>query len=49
MVNSLWAILLLPGALIVIRYGVINREERYLEQKFGEQYLGYKAKVRRWM
>ena len=49
MVNSLWTILLLPGALIVIRYGVINREERFLEQKFGEQYLGYKAKVRRWM
>ena len=31
MVNSLWAILLLPGAVIVMRYGVINREERYLE------------------
>lgn len=49
MVNSLWAILLLPGAVIVIRYGVINREERYLEQKFGELYLTYKAKVRRWV
>jgi len=49
MVNSLWAIVLLPGALIVIRYGVINREERYLERKFGEQYLSYKAKVRRWI
>ncbi len=49
MVNSLWAILLLPGALIVIRYGVINREERYLERTFGEQYLSYKAKVRRWI
>jgi len=49
MVNSLWAILLLPGALIMIRYGVINREERYLERTFGEQYLSYKAKVRRWV
>jgi protein-S-isoprenylcysteine O-methyltransferase Ste14 len=49
MVNSLWAILLLPGAVIVIRYGVINREERYLERTFGEQYLSYKAKVRRWV
>ncbi len=48
-VNSLWALVSLPGALIVIRYGVINREERYLEQKFGEQYLSYKAKVRRWI
>ena len=49
MVNSLWAIVLLPGALIVIRYGVINREERYLERTFDEQYLSYKAKVRRWI
>lgn len=49
MVNSLWAITSLPGALIMIRYGVINREERYLEQKFGQQYLSYKAKVRRWI
>lgn len=49
MVNSLWTILLLPGVLIMIRYGVINREERYLERTFGEQYLSYKAKVRRWV
>lgn len=48
-VNSLWPILLLPGALIMIRYGVINREERYLERTFGEQYLSYKAKARRWV
>lgn len=46
--NALWAILLLPVVLVVMTYGVIKREERYLEQKFGEQYLSYKAKVRRW-
>jgi protein-S-isoprenylcysteine O-methyltransferase Ste14 len=49
LVNSLWAIILLPGVLLLIRIGVINREERYLEQKFGEKYLSYKAKVRRWI
>ena len=49
MVNSLWAIISFPAALIAIRYGVINREERYLERKFGEQYLSYKARVRRWI
>jgi protein-S-isoprenylcysteine O-methyltransferase Ste14 len=49
LVNALWALLLLPVALIVIRKGVIEREERYLEQKFGEQYLHYKARVRRWI
>lgn len=46
--NALWAILLLPIALLVMIYGVIMREERYLERKFGEQYLSYKARVRRW-
>jgi protein-S-isoprenylcysteine O-methyltransferase Ste14 len=47
--NALWAVLLLPVALLVIRRGVIEREERYLEHKFGEEYLRYKARVRRWI
>jgi protein-S-isoprenylcysteine O-methyltransferase Ste14 len=47
--NALWAVLLLPAALLVIQRGVIEREERYLEDKFGEEYLSYKAKVRRWI
>jgi protein-S-isoprenylcysteine O-methyltransferase Ste14 len=47
--NALWAMLLLPVALLVIQRGVIEREERYLERKFGEEYLRYKAQVRRWI
>src|SRR5215204_4563739 len=47
--NALWAILLLPVALLVMQRGVIEREERYLERKFGEEYLRYKAQVRRWV
>ena len=47
--NALWAIILLPVALLVIQRGVIEREERYLERKFGEEYLSYKAGVRRWI
>ena len=47
--NALWAILLLPATLFVVQRGVMEREERYLERKFGEEYLRYKARVRRWI
>lgn len=47
--NSLPPILLLPGVLHVMRRGVIEREERYLERKFGDEYLRYKGRVRRWL
>jgi protein-S-isoprenylcysteine O-methyltransferase Ste14 len=47
--NALWAALLLPLVLGVVQRGVIEREERYLERKFGEEYIRYKAQVRRWI
>ena len=39
---------MLPLA-ITIRYGVVAREERYLEAKFGATYRVYRASVRRWL
>ncbi len=45
-----WITLLfvIPLALI-LHFGVILREERYLEAKFGEPYLALKREVRRWI
>ncbi len=34
---------------LILHYGVILREERYLEAKFGGQYLALKREVRRWV
>jgi protein-S-isoprenylcysteine O-methyltransferase Ste14 len=47
--GALWALVPLPVVLIVIDRAVIAREERYLERKFGREYLDYKAGVRRWI
>jgi protein-S-isoprenylcysteine O-methyltransferase Ste14 len=35
--------------LAAIDRGVIAREERYLERKFGREYLNYKETSRRWI
>jgi protein-S-isoprenylcysteine O-methyltransferase Ste14 len=47
--NALSSIVLLPAVLLVVQRGVIEREERYLERTFGEEYLRYKEQVRRWV
>ncbi|GAP98026.1 methyltransferase family protein [Leptolyngbya sp. NIES-2104] len=47
--NALWALLLLLPLIVVVQIGVIEREEHYLERKFGDEYLRYKARVRRWV
>ena len=49
LVNTLWLVLLLVPLMIVIQRGVVAREERYLERKFGDEYLRYKRQVRRWV
>jgi protein-S-isoprenylcysteine O-methyltransferase Ste14 len=47
--NSLWLLATLVPFALVIRYGVVAREEAYLERKFGETYRSYRAGVRRWL
>ena len=47
--DTWWGIVLLALVLIVMHQGVIRREERYLEQKFGDGYRQYRAAVRRYL
>src|ERR671920_166408 len=47
--NALWTILFLPLLLLVTQRELIEREERYLERTFGEEYLAYETRVRRWL
>ena len=51
---SLWTAsmtsdVLLPLAIVILHFGVIRREERYLEGKFGDTYREYRRRVRRWV
>jgi protein-S-isoprenylcysteine O-methyltransferase Ste14 len=48
-VNTWWGIVVLVPLLIIMHRGVVLREERYLERKFGETYRRYRSKVRRYL
>jgi len=48
-VGSLWTLIVALPLAIMIRYGVVAREEAYLERRFGDAYRDYKARVRRWL
>ncbi|TXL69188.1 isoprenylcysteine carboxylmethyltransferase family protein [Vineibacter terrae] len=47
--QSPWTLILTLPLAITIRYGVVAREEKYLERRFGDTYRSYKARVRRWV
>ena len=48
-VHSTWVLVFTLPLAILIRYGVVAREEVYLERRFGDAYLDYKRRVRRWL
>ena len=47
--DNLWLLMMLVPFALVIRYGVVAREEAYLGRKFGDVYRGYCSRVRRWL
>ena len=47
--RSPWILILLLPLFIILGYGVVAREEAYLEGRLGETYRDYKAHVRRWL
>lgn len=49
LLNNPWVALLVVPALLVMDLWIVRREERHLEERFGEPYLRYKRTVRRWV
>ena len=47
--NSIWPMVFLPLILLILHLAVITKEELYLEKVFGQEYLQYRSKVRRWL
>jgi protein-S-isoprenylcysteine O-methyltransferase Ste14 len=47
--RSPWVLVLALPLFVILRYGVVAREEAYLERRFGDGYRDYKAHVRRWL
>ncbi len=47
--NSFWILISFIPLAILVYYAAIKKEEMYLEKKFGEEYISYKNKVRRWL
>ncbi len=44
-----WNVILFPVLILLVQELIIKREEKYLERRFGDIYLEYKKRVRRWL
>src|SRR5262249_11846888 len=44
-----WLVLLIIPSCLLLHFGVVMREERYLERKFGDAYRRYKQSVPRYL
>ncbi len=49
LMGSVGALLPMPVFVLIIRNNFVLGEERFMKAAFGQQYLDYKQKVRRWL
>jgi protein-S-isoprenylcysteine O-methyltransferase Ste14 len=49
LVNAGWPVLMLPVVILAMNRFVIREEEKYLQQRFGDDYAAYRRRVRRWI
>jgi protein-S-isoprenylcysteine O-methyltransferase Ste14 len=47
--NSVAMLAMIPPWFVIMHFGVVLREERYLAAKFGATYTAYQRQVRRWL
>jgi protein-S-isoprenylcysteine O-methyltransferase Ste14 len=47
--GNLWTFIFIPLIIIIVQSYVIRGEENYLQRAFGEEYIAYRKKVRRWI
>jgi hypothetical protein len=46
---TLWGLVLFPAAVLLVVWGAIRPEERFLHERFGAVYDDYTRRVRRWL
>lgn len=49
LVGNWWTVMFIPFVFFIIQVYVIRREENYLARRFGQQFIDYKKRVRRWL
>jgi protein-S-isoprenylcysteine O-methyltransferase Ste14 len=46
---TFWGLVLFPVAVLLVLWGTIHPQERFLHQQFGAWYDDYARRVRRWL
>jgi len=49
MFSAEWNLILWPLFFAILKYGVVLREERYMRNKFGDEYIDLLKRTRRWL